>query len=289
MTLASTCRYSEACLQIRPRGGLLNLLGLLAILCLVSPASAGLREDLRALPSPCVDIRCQGTAVPLCTRGLELEDRGLFNDAISAYLSAYKQTRSCRLLLAIVSCYVSLDDLEAASQLVKMVPKQSQDEKLLIKVKEYEQFFDARLSNAKSASLPVVQKAPEPAVPGEPPYLPGSPPPVEPSVTSGAPDQAARPSAPQSQEPADARPGPPTIVTSSQPPAPAAVAGLASPISSPRVDRPIPIHKRWWLWTSVGAGLVAVTAIGVGVGLTSQTPRGPAFPSDFSGYGNPVR
>lgn len=37
----------------------------------------------------------------------------------------------------------------------------------------------------------------------------------------------------------------------------------------------VPIYKRWWFWTAVGGGIVAITAIGLGVGLSRRAQMSP--------------
>lgn len=61
---------------------------------------------------------------------------------------------------------------------------------------------------------------------------------------------------------------PPQAPASSQ-----AVAGQAS------ADKPI--YKRWWFWTAVSGGAVAIAAIGLGVGLSQ---RQPSIPADLNTY-----
>lgn len=64
----------------------------------------------------------------------------------------------------------------------------------------------------------------------------------------------------------------------------------AAPVASQRragLEQP-PLHRRWWLWTSLGTIVGVATAVGVGVGVAGQSPKGPAFPQDFAGYGNPT-
>lgn len=33
-----------------------------------------------------------------------------------------------------------------------------------------------------------------------------------------------------------------------------------------------PLYKKWWFWTALGGGVVAITAIGLGVGLSQSAP-----------------
>lgn len=37
-----------------------------------------------------------------------------------------------------------------------------------------------------------------------------------------------------------------------------------------------PLHKQWWLWTTVGVVVVVGTGLGVGLGLGLRTPHAPA-------------
>ena len=39
---------------------------------------------------------------------------------------------------------------------------------------------------------------------------------------------------------------------------------------------PVPVYKRWWLWTAVGAVVVVGVGVGLGVGLTSGGAAAPA-------------
>jgi hypothetical protein len=41
---------------------------------------------------------------------------------------------------------------------------------------------------------------------------------------------------------------------------------------------PVPIYKKWWLWTAMGAVVVVAVGVGVGVGLSSS-PSTPAAPA----------
>lgn len=42
-----------------------------------------------------------------------------------------------------------------------------------------------------------------------------------------------------------------------------------------------PVYKKWWLWTTVGSGVLAITAIGLGVGLSK---RQSTVPPDVNTY-----
>jgi len=43
-----------------------------------------------------------------------------------------------------------------------------------------------------------------------------------------------------------------------------------------------PLTKKWWFWTSIAGGVVAIVAVGLGIGLSSQTTTVP--PSGSLGY-----
>jgi hypothetical protein len=45
------------------------------------------------------------------------------------------------------------------------------------------------------------------------------------------------------------------------------------PQASP--EKKVPVYKRWWLWTTVGAVVVAGVGIGLGVGLSQSAPGAP--------------
>jgi tetratricopeptide (TPR) repeat protein len=53
--------------------------------------------------------------------------------------------------------------------------------------------------------------------------------------------------------------------------------------SSPPAEKPAegsqPIYKKWWFWTAIGGGVVAVVAIGVGAGVAASR-RSASLPSD---------
>lgn len=42
-----------------------------------------------------------------------------------------------------------------------------------------------------------------------------------------------------------------------------------------------PVYKRWWFWTAIGGGVLAVTAIGLGVGLSQQRASIPFDPNTY--------
>jgi len=54
------------------------------------------------------------------------------------------------------------------------------------------------------------------------------------------------------------------------------------PTSTSDGTRVVPVYKKWWFWTAVGGGVVAITAIGLGIGLSQRTPSIPADPNTLS-------
>jgi hypothetical protein len=42
----------------------------------------------------------------------------------------------------------------------------------------------------------------------------------------------------------------------------------------PPPPAPTPVHRKWWLWTAVGGIVAASLAVGLGVGLTRDSPEG---------------
>jgi tetratricopeptide (TPR) repeat protein len=64
---------------------------------------------------------------------------------------------------------------------------------------------------------------------------------------------------------------------------------LVQPVQSMQLVQPArvsppaarPLHKKWWLWTAVGAG-AAVLAVGLGAGLASRAANVPSVPEGAS-------
>jgi hypothetical protein len=64
------------------------------------------------------------------------------------------------------------------------------------------------------------------------------------------------------------------LTDSATPPGPdATVAANKGP------EGPRPIYKKWWFWTAIGGGVVAVAIIGVAVGVATSQPAG--LPGDI--------
>jgi tetratricopeptide (TPR) repeat protein len=40
----------------------------------------------------------------------------------------------------------------------------------------------------------------------------------------------------------------------------------------------VPVYRRWWLWTSIGAAVAVGVGVGLGVGLSSSSPAPLSFP-----------
>ena len=40
-------------------------------------------------------------------------------------------------------------------------------------------------------------------------------------------------------------------------------------------ERATPVYKKWWFWTAIGGGALAITAIGLGVGLSLRPASVP--------------
>lgn len=55
------------------------------------------------------------------------------------------------------------------------------------------------------------------------------------------------------------------------PPPPPDLSAQPSPIPE-KPSGPPPIYKKWWFWTAIAGGVLAVTAVGVGVGLAAREP-----------------
>lgn len=56
-------------------------------------------------------------------------------------------------------------------------------------------------------------------------------------------------------------------------PPPTAVTPPPNPNPPPQAPAgPTPIYKKWWFWTAIGGGVLAATALGVGLGLAAREP-----------------
>lgn len=65
------------------------------------------------------------------------------------------------------------------------------------------------------------------------------------------------------------------------PAAPPSLAVEARPSPLPqKADEasPTPVYKKWWFWTALGGSALAITAVGLGVGLAQRNPCGHSAP-----------
>jgi tetratricopeptide (TPR) repeat protein len=72
--------------------------------------------------------------------------------------------------------------------------------------------------------------------------------------------------------PAPSEPKPAVAAPSEPPSAPAAATAPSSPVVTEQRPAPVPVYKRWWLWTIIG---VAAAGVGVGLGLGLSQPSDP--------------
>ena len=49
---------------------------------------------------------------------------------------------------------------------------------------------------------------------------------------------------------------------------------MAEPAKEP-VKESTPLYKKWWLWTAVGGGVLAIVVIGVAAGVAGRNPGLP--------------
>ena len=64
-------------------------------------------------------------------------------------------------------------------------------------------------------------------------------------------------------------------------PAKAEGASPASPSTGAPTNpstEPVPLYKRWWLWTLIGVGVAGGVAAGVAIAVTNSQNQGPAIP-----------
>jgi hypothetical protein len=79
---------------------------------------------------------------------------------------------------------------------------------------------------------------------------------------------------PEPVKPEPAKPEPEPEPAKVEPAAPVATAAPAATVATPAPER-APLYKKWWLWTAVGAVVVAGVGIGLGVGLSGGGTHAP--------------
>ncbi len=179
-------------------------------------------------------------------KALKLYDEGKYVEALDGFQSAYARRQMPWLMLNIGRTLQRLGRAQEA-------------------ITYYERYKKAEL-NIDAATLDRVNKYIEQAkalLDSSPPEQPTTPPPVKPPVGTGEP----------TTDPAN--PPPPTT-TPQLTPQPTAAA-----TTSPALDKPTPVYKKWWFWTIIGVVVVGGVAAGVGAAAATRSPPAePFLPTD---------
>jgi tetratricopeptide (TPR) repeat protein len=116
----------------------------------------------------------------------------------------------------------------------------------------------------KAASAPP-RDAVQPGLPGAGATVAAKPAPTATSV-------AATPPAPTGQPRQTAEASPPAGASRPANAVDLATAGHATP------GKPVPAHRKWWVWTAVGTAVIGVgLGVGLGLGLSTKSPPGSDF------------
>jgi tetratricopeptide (TPR) repeat protein len=170
---------------------------------------------------------------------------GEFNNAAELYQQAYKLKQDPALLYDAAQAYRLAGNSERALVLYKNYlmfhPHQKNADEVRAQIEKLKEALAAQ-EQAKTAP-PISTVAPNGgSESAEPPR------PAETSAQTSAPTQ-------------EAAPAPAVAVVSTTP-----------------ADRKTPVYKKWWLWTAVGAVVVAAVVVGVVVGTSSSSPWNTAPP-----------
>lgn len=222
------------------------LLALVVIFTFPPKISIANRSDLPAAFS----VICQSN--PPCDEGCEeLRKQGMlsydskdYTEAIRLWSESYAISPYCRILMRVVKAYEKIDNCDAARSLLATIPKDTSDEFLPKKTEKLQNFLHA-VCPPKPVGIAQEKSATSQSVISIAPAV------LSPPVNSSATH---------------------TLLRSSG----------ASPLQQEPGSKASPRRKRWWIWAAVAGGL-AVTATGLGLGLSQQQPKGVPYSAEYAG------
>ena len=180
---------------------------------------------------------------------------GKFEEAASLYEQAYEAHAAPVFLFNMGQCHRrmgGLEHLKRARFFLNGFLRESTDERARPEVEKQKAELEAKIKEVEAAKKKLE------AAPNGPP--PDAPAPVEPAPV----------------KPTPVEPAPAANLVPAPPEQPA----------SPPEDQSVPIYKKWWFWTVIGAVVVGVTVGGVVAATTGgddRVPEGPEHPtSTFS-------